>query len=156
MSDCLGVPFFAKPMGALLCELVLIVGLLLSPQFFSRFENTDIGSLLEKDSYRESYYVYVRSDKNEAKAYRLKADIRKGNYGHPDFTDEGEWTFRVEGNGYFLEKVYWGNGGYLTFLDEYETPDGGSSARVYPDRETRVSDYKDVTYYVTLTRDKVE
>lgn len=135
--------FHKKPKRMILCEILLVIGILLLPPVFNLYANTDIGSILEKDSYEESYYVYVREDMNKAKAYKLKADIVKR-----DFVDDPYIKC------YYLEKVYWGNGGYLTFLDA----DGGveDSARVYPGIEVSVSDKQDKTYFVTLTKEKAK
>ena len=145
--------FFSKKKGVLLCEIILVLGILFSPSVFSHFENTNIGSFLEKESYSEQYYVYIRKDKKQSKTYRCRADICKGDYGYPSYTDEGEETFVIQGNGYFLKKVYWDNGGYLTFTDDDDWTK--SSAQVYPGKEVSVTDYHDNEYYVTLTTDKV-
>lgn len=147
--------FFAKKKGILLCEIILVLGVLSSPFVFRHFENTSIGSFLEKESYSEQYYVYIRNNNKQSKAYRCKADIYKGDYGYPSYTDEGEETFIVQGNGYFLEKVYWGNGGYLTFIDD-DWLETTSPARVYPGKEVLVTDYHDNEYYVTLTTEKIK
>lgn len=132
--------FRKKPKRMILCEILLVVGILLSPPVFNLYANTDIGSILEKESYKESYYVYIREDMNEAKAYKLKADIVKR-------------TYKFEPH-YYLEKVYWGNGGYLTYFVQ-----GGrvkDSAQVYPGIEASVTDKQDKTYYVTLTKEKAK
>lgn len=148
LENCVG-KFFSQKQVIILCQLLLIIGVLSSPFVFSKFQNTNIGSFLEKESYQEQYYVYLRKDSNKAKSYRLKADIIRGNYGYSSW-DDGNEIFVVQGNGYFLEKVYWGNGGYLTFEDELES----TSARIYPGRETQVIDVHDNKYYVTLTTQK--
>lgn len=147
--------FFSKKKGILMCEIILVLGVLSSPFVFRHFENSNIGSFLEKESYSEQYYVYIRNNNKQSKSYRCKADIYKGDYGYPSYTDEGEETFIIQGNGYFLEKVYWSNGGYLTFTNDnwLETT---SSARVYPGKEVLVKDYHDIEYYVTLTTEKVK
>lgn len=146
--------FFSQKKGILLCEILFVLGILSSPFVFQHFENTNIGSFLEKESYREQYYVYVRSNNKQSKSYRCKADIYRGRYGYPSYTDEGEETFVIQGEGYFLEKVYWNNGGYLTFTDD-DWLEVTSSARIYPGKEVSVKDYHDNEYYVTLTTEKV-
>lgn len=141
----------------LVFEVVMLLGFICSPRIFSKFENTNIGSFLESESYEEQYYVYIRRDTGKSKSYKVKADIIKGNYGHPLTTDDGDWTFTVDGNGYFLKKIYWDNGGYLTFLDDdeiYEL-DSNSSARLYPLKEETCEDKKDDVYYIYLTTEKV-
>ena len=62
----------------------------------------------------------------------------------------------AKGTGYFLEKVYWGNGGYLTFYDEENYLNTLSSIRLYPNKETKVIDYHNKVYYVTLTTEKAK
>ena len=85
----------------LISEVVMLLGFISSPQIFSNFENTNIGSFFEKESYEEQYYVYIRRDTGKLKSYKVKADIIKENYGHPLTTDNGDWAFKVDGNGYF-------------------------------------------------------
>lgn len=147
--------FFSKKNVILLCEILFVLGILSLPFVFQHFENTNIGSFLEKESYEEQYYVYIRSNPKQSKSYRCKADIYRGNYGYPSYTDEGEETFIIRGNGYFLEKVYWNNGGHLTFVDD-DFLEITSSARIYPGKETLVTDCHDDEYYVTLTTEKVK
>lgn len=146
--------FFSKKKVVILCQVLLVIGILSSPFVFDKFQNTNIGSFLEKDSYEEQYYIYIRNSRKQSKSYRCKAKIYKGDYGYPSYTDDGEETFVVQGNGYFLEKVYWNNGGYLTFVDD-DLLETASSARIYPGKETSVTDYHDNEYYVTLTTEKV-
>lgn len=153
LESCVG-KIFSKKKGILLCQILIVVGILSSPFVFSKFQNTNIGSFLEKESYREQYYVYIRSNKKQSKSYRCKADICRGNYGYDSYTDEGEETFVVQGNSYFLEKVYWDNGGYLMFTDD-DWIEFTSSARIYPGKETLVTDYHGNDYYITLTNEKV-
>lgn len=147
--------FFSTKRGIVLAESIIVLSIIFSPPVFNHFENTNIGSFLEKESYREQYYVYIRSDAKQSKAYRCKADIYRGNYGYSSYTDDGEETFIIEGNGYFLEKVYWNNGGYLTFADD-DFLETTSSARIYPGKETVVTDCHDDEYYVTLTTEKIK
>ena len=134
--------FFSQRNGILLCIMFSILGFILSPQVFDKFENTNIGSFLEKETYREQYYVYIRNNDKFSKSYRVKADIFKGPYGYETYTDDGEETFVVKGDGYFLEKIYWNNGGYLIF----QNSDDFSGAQLYPGDD----------YYVTLTTEKVK
>ena len=149
--------FFSKKSGIILCEIVMVCGILLSPPIYSNFENTTIGSFFEKETYSEKYYVYIRRDNSNAKAYKVKADILKSDYGYPTYTDEGEETVAIQGNGYFIKKIYWESGGYITFMDEYEELyDGINSTRIYPNRETSCEDVKGDTYYIMLTQEKAK
>lgn len=147
--------FLSKKAIIIICEIIFVLGIISSPLIFTHFENTTIGSFLEKESYNEQYYVYIRSNNKQSKSYRCKADIYRGNYVYPLYTDEGEETFVIQGNGYFLEKVYWNNGGYLTFIDE-DCLDDTTSARIYPGKESRCTDLKGTEYYVLLTHEKVK
>ena len=156
-TEYMGV-FFSRKSVIVLCQVILILGVLFSRPIYSRFENTDIGSFFEKESYCEQYYVYLRNDSTKQKSYRLKADIIRSDYGYPSYVD-GEESFVVQGNGYFILKAYWGNGGYLTFVDENEFEMIGypnKSARIFPGVETKVQDYKGDIYYITLTDEKVK
>lgn len=144
--------FFSQRNGILLCIMFSILGFILSPQVFDKFENTNIGGFLEKETYREQYYVYIRNDDKFSKSYRVKADIYKGSYGYETYADDGEDSSVVKGNGYFLDKIYWNNGGYLIFHNS----DGFSGARLYPGQEAKVTDYHGFDYYVTLTTEKVK
>ena len=141
----------------LACEAVMLLGFICSPRIFSKFENTNIGSFLEKEVYEEQYYVYIRRDAEKSKSYKVKAVIIKRNYGHPLTTDDGDWTFKVDGNGYFLKKIYWDNGGYLTFLDDDDVCEleSNSPARLYPFKEKMCEDKKDDLYYIYLSAEKV-
>lgn len=124
-----------KKKKIILCQVILLIGIFFSPFVFPHFQNTDIGSLLEKDVYNEQYYVYLRKDRTKAKSYRLKADIYKS-------------YVSLSENIYFLETIYWGNGGYIDF-------DPSESSRIYPNREATVYDCEDERYYVVLTTEKV-
>lgn len=85
--------FFSKKQGFILCQVLIILGILFSPFVFSKFQNTNIGSLLEKEQYCEQYYVYIRKDRNKAKSYKLRADIIKGDYGYSSWDDNGDDIF---------------------------------------------------------------
>lgn len=153
LESCVG-KIFSKKKGIILCQILIMFGFLSSPFVFGKFQNTNIGSFLEKDTYREQYYVYIRNNKKQSKSYRCKADICRSDYGYNSYTDEGEETFVIQGNGYFLEKIYWDNGGYLMFTDD-DWLEVTSSTRIYPGKETLVTDCHDNDYYVTLTTEKV-
>lgn len=147
--------FFSKKVGIILCELIMVCGILLSPPIYSKFENTTIGSFFEKKFYCEKYYVYIRRDISKAKAYKVKADILKSDYGYHTYTDDGEETVIIQGNGYFVTKVYWENGGYTVFLDNYDDLyDHKTYSRVYPNIETSCENISGDTYYIMLTNEK--
>lgn len=133
----------------------IILGILCFPPVFQNLQNTNIGSILEEEVYEECYYVYIREDNTRAKSYRVKADIKRGYLGSSTegfFCDE---SFALKSNGYFVERIYWGNGGSLSFYaDEYDLD--FSPARIYPGRETKVLDKNDDKYYVTLTLEKAK
>lgn len=156
LSDFFGSKFFARPATIILMEIVFVAGILSTDTVYSNFENTNIGSFFEKEQYEESYYVYIRTDKKLQKSYRVKADIIKGSYGYFDYNDEGKEIYVELGNGYFLKKIHWDNGGYITFLHEDDYPTCTYRARLYPGKETYVYDEYDEEYFVTLTTEKAE
>lgn len=63
------------------------------------FGSKTIGSFWAKSNFDTQYWVYLEPDNAEAKNYRVKADIS-----------------RIDGD-YWLEKVYWPNGGNSNFED---------------------------------------
>lgn len=141
----------------ILIEIVFVLGIFSSPPVFSNFENTNIGSFFEKDSYQERYYVYIRKDTEKFNSYKVEADIRKCDYGYPSYTEDGDETFIVKGSGYFIEKAYLPNGGFITFLDD-ET-DGLSEItpnnRLHPEKEASCQDNKGNEYHIYSTTEKV-
>lgn len=145
-----------KPGVIVIIEVVFVLGVFFSKPIYSKLENTNIGSFFEKESYKECYYVYIRPNDKYQKSYRVKADIIKGSYGYFDYNDDGDEIYVSLGNGYFLEKIYWDNGGYITFLNEGDYPTVVEHARLYPGKENRVTDENDKEYFVTLTSEKVE
>ena len=56
---------------------------------------------------------------------------------------------------YHINKLYFPNGGYLTF-DYDAVYDNPEYSTVYPNKETKVIDYHDNEYYITLTNLKVK
>ncbi len=69
--------------------------------------NTQVGSPLAKNNFTAQYWVYIQPDDAEAKNYRVKGDISRY---------DGEYS---------LNKVYWANGGYITFDDcQLQSQDG--------------------------------
>lgn len=146
--------FFSKKRGVILCEIILLLGIIFYPPIFERLGNTNIGSFFEKESYEEQYFVYIRESGNKSKSYKVKADILKSNYGHPSWEDDGEETYDIHGNGYFIKKVYWSNGGYLNFED-YDHWGYPTENQIYPGKETLCYDSNDDGYYIFLTNEKV-
>lgn len=60
------------------------------------------GSFLEKKAYSTKLFVNVFPGSSEAKNYRLQASIRR----------------EEDSDGYFIDKIYWPNGGYTEFEDD--------------------------------------
>ena len=153
--------FFSTKKGIIVCELILLTSILLLPFIFQNFQNTDIGSFLEQESYREKYYVYIREDNTRAKAYKVKADIARNYLKQGDNFSFGDESLSLTETGYYVERIYWGNGGFLTFIESFEdyasdTEDFFSSQRIHPGNEVKVVDIKGDEYYVTLTTEKVK
>lgn len=94
-----------------------------------------IGNFFEKSNYEEKYFVNVFESDKTSKNYRLPADIRRS-----------EKT-------YYVLKVYWPNGGNISFVDE----DGYTlnEPRIYINRKTRVLDRHDKDWIIELTKDRV-
>lgn len=91
------------------------------------FGNNTIGSWLEKPEHSTQYWVYVQLDNVESKNYRVKADIE-----------------RSEGN-YFMNTVYWPNGGHSNFDDCNIT-----SLTVSVNNDERCSDNESQRYNIRL------
>lgn len=149
--DGLDFLFYNNYKSKIRLAIILILGILSFPPVFQNFQSTNIGSFLEEEVYEERYYVYIREDNSKAKSYKVKADIKRD---YLDSSTDGffcDETFALEETGYFVEKVYWGNGGYLSFcIDDLDD----STARIYPGKETKVIDKNENEYYVTLTKEK--
>ena len=127
-SDSIGRAMYENKKTFVVCQIILLLGVF-STFVYPHFENTDIGSILEKSYYTEQYYVYLSERSSPSKSYRLRASI----------THNGDDI-------YLLNTVYWNNGGYFEFDKE----------RVEPGRETQCYSLTDETdYLVTLTYDKV-
>ncbi len=58
-----------------------------------------VGSMWAKNNFDTQYWVYIEPQNAEAKNYRVKGDINR---------DDGTYS---------LNKIYWDNGGYLTFTN---------------------------------------
>lgn len=89
---------------------LVLVFLLVFGIIRSRFGNYKIGHWFEKrGAYTTQYWVYLEPDSKSTKNYRVKGDIRK------------ELLGSEEGWGYYLETVYWNNGGTSYFDCELES-----------------------------------
>ena len=60
---------------------------------------TTVGSMWAKNNFDTQYYVFIQPENATSKNYRVKGDISR---------TDGEYS---------LNKIYWENGGYLTFTD---------------------------------------
>lgn len=121
-------PYIFDKRVIVVCEIVFVLGIL--SLFCPPLGNTSIGSPFERSSYTEQYYVYIRENSKQAISYKVKADIQNIDYN------------------YFIKKIYWNNGGYLSFTDYYNT--------IYPGEESKCYAIKDDKYYILLTKEKVE
>lgn len=115
------------------------------------YGTTQIGDFYEKKEYTEDYIV-IMSRKPETelgrKEYTLPATIvRSEDYASTNSRTDwlsGERSEReIYGYFYHIDKLYFPNGGYLTFDEEDNI--------VLLDEEVELEDYHDDTYYITLT-----
>lgn len=61
--------------------------------------STTAGSMWAKNNFDTQYWVYIQPQNANSKNYRVKGDISR------------------QDGVYYLQKIYWDNGGYLTFTD---------------------------------------
>ena len=122
------------------------------------YETTQIGDFYEAQEYKEKYYVTMSrqpNDKENRKVYTLPAEIERS----LDFsytTDIYEDYYSQEHGGedvytlnYHITRLYFPNGGYLTF-DYYS-----ENSILQVEQEAEVIDYHGNIYYITLTKEKV-
>ncbi|MBQ2743427.1 MAG: hypothetical protein IJF32_11570 [Oscillospiraceae bacterium] len=122
--------------GSAIITIVFILGVVYFPFAFLNCGTYDFGSIFEKNSYTEDFYVYVGERFNTTKQYKVKATIRKT-------------SFKFEPH-YYIKKLYLSNGGYISFADDISLGE-----EVYPYVQTEVTDYNsDESYYVMLTNQK--
>ncbi|MHB8065804.1 MAG: hypothetical protein ACYDG2_24840 [Ruminiclostridium sp.] len=113
---------------------------------------TTIGSFFEKNYYTTQYYVNLFPDKNNAKNYRVKADIISDII-EWDGTDNEENSFTNSKRVYWLKKVYFNNSGYITFDKVIENADDDSGLEV--DEKVHLIDDKGEEWWAELTKEKV-
>lgn len=80
----------------------------------SFFGTKTLGSFFQRSRYSVQYYVYLQSPDDQAKSYKVKADITKDTWSYDSGDDGGSTS---GGNIYSLDKVYWPDGGYSEFQD---------------------------------------
>lgn len=118
------------------------------------YKTTQIGDFYESREYKEKYYV-VMSRKPKTvegrKQYFLSAEIERC-YDQIGTTREYENAYGQQYGGhdiyelnYHINYIFFSNNGYLCFENQI----------ININDETRVTDSKGNTYYVTLTRKKV-
>lgn len=110
------------------------------------YETTQIGDFYEAKEYTEEYYVIMSrqpQDKESRKAYTLSAEIERS----LDYLCETDGHEVYELN-YHINQLYFTNGGYLVF-------DEPNYSIVQVGHESEVTDYHNNTYYITLTKEKV-
>lgn len=89
---------------------------------------TQIGSIGEAENYSAKYVVEV--SRNQTTFYKLPADIHR--------------EHEVSSSKYFIDKVYWPNGGWLYF---------GDDALLLPEKEYELEAQDGEAFYVTLTKE---
>lgn len=111
---------------------VSILACFLFESYNAKYYGNQIGSLFEQGEYEATYYVNLFENENRAKNYRVVAEI-----------------YRTEGK-YTLISVQWPNGGELTFYDT------GWDYPVKPYEKIEVKDDNGETWFVELTKDRVQ
>lgn len=94
--------------------------------------DTTIGSIFEKKSYVENYYVNLFPENAESKNYKVEAEIEK------------------QGQGYYIVKAYFPHSGYITF-ENY-----GYDESLVLNNKVRITDDKGKIWAIELTNAKVE
>lgn len=89
---------------------------------------TQIGGIGEERDYYAQYVVEV--SRNHTTFYKLPADIHR--------------EYEVSNSKYFLDKVYWPNGGWLYF---------GDDTLISPEKEYELEAQDGEVFYVTLTKE---
>lgn len=128
------------------------------------YESTQIGNLYEANEYKEKYYVIMSREPEQnlnRKVYTLPAEIeRRKDYLYTTEIKEDYYGQSYGGNevymfNYHINYLYFPNGGYLYFdYDKaYEEPE---LTLLKVGKETKVEDYKENQYYITLTKNKIK
>ena len=81
----------------------LIIEIIFTITYF--YGNTDIKGIFKRGNFGFKGYVYAFPNSNNAKSYRLKADLTSNNILFYQY-------FRVD-------KIYFNNGGYIDFTNQY-------------------------------------
>lgn len=116
-------------------------------------QTTQIGDFYESNEYIEKYFVLMSREPetvNDRKCYTLPAEIERREDFLYSFEADEVYTLN-----YHINYLYFPNGGYLSFnYDEsYEYPE---YTAIYLNKETKVTDYKGDSYYITLTKQKAK
>ncbi len=124
--------FYGTKKGIIICIILTIIGAPSAWLFFGGgIEHP--GALFEKSEYQGTYIVAMSrkpETENSRTVYYLPAHISK-----------------FSGVFYHIDKLYFNNGGYLTFEEENI---------VFLDKEVKIYDYKGDRYYITLTTEKAD
>lgn len=137
LENCVG-KLASKPKMVIIIVPMCVISILCVSFYFGA-GNTQIGSIFEKHNYQEKYYVYVTENTKQSKRYKIPADIYRIRGSVGDYT-------------YFVQKIYWPNGGYIDFTDN----DNIIGEKVIPLKEIEVdfsSEHNPI--YITLTTEKV-
>ena len=135
---------------------VLLLSIPQMPVLFG-YETTQIGDFYEAKEYTEKYYVLMSrqpQEKENRKVYTLPADIERSleyyytEDVYEDYYLQEHGGYDVYSQGYYIRKLHFPNGGYLTF-------DNMDDSLILVGIETEVIDYHEDTYYITLTSEKV-
>ena len=139
--------------------LSLVVGSFHIP-FVLGIGTTQIGDYYELTEYTEYYYVQMsRNPETDAnrKVYTLPAEICRSEdfEGYTEIKEDfygntygGRETYKTN---YHINYLYFNNGGYLCFSDN--DPERNA---VVLNKEIKIQDYHDETFYITLTANKAD
>lgn len=81
--------------------LAVIIAWIVMIAIINNYGNEVIGSFFEKREYKTQYWVYLQPDNANTKNYRVKAEIERA---------QEDDLLR-----YYLNRVFWDNGGYSYF-----------------------------------------
>lgn len=125
----------------------------LSLLFYDSYSNTQIGSLFESRNYKEKYWVNLFPNKDNAKNYRVPADIiATYSIGDSDcenyfgLNESCEKSERI----YLIEKAYFTNGGYITFENTEE------AIPLQVNEKVPITDIDGTNWWIELTNKQVQ
>ena len=140
----------------LLCMIFLILSVPHLPSVFS-YEVEQIGHFYEPAEHKGNYVVYMSKEpqsKRNRQVYTLPAEIERiedydGSITHRNNLTGEETDYEITSLNYHINYLWFRNGGYLYFMES-------DNSVVIPDKEVKLKDSHDDTYYITLTKEKYD